>query len=480
MSVLDLARSQFAITTLFHFIFVPMTIGMSFIVAVCQTMHYRTGNEVYLRMVRFWAKFMLISMAIGVVTGIVQEFQFGMNWSVYAKYVGDIFGAPLAMEGLMAFFLESTFLGLWLFGWGRLSPRLHLATAWLTSFGTILSAYFILAANSWMQHPVGYVLNQHTHRAELTNIFSVLFQSTVLLAFPHTILAALATGGMLVIAVSGILLLRNRRNEVITRSLRLALPFTLVMVLVTMIFGDSQARLMYQQQPMKMAAAEAIYNTQKSAGFSIFATGSFTRHPKALSKDITIPDGLSLLATFNPDGVVKGINQINAAEQKKYGPGDYVPIVGVEYWTFRLMIGAGILMLLISAGGIFLLRKRRIETSRFFLRACSLGLVLPILGNWTGWMFTELGRQPWVVFGLLKTSQARSPNVGSADLVITLAGYIIIYGVLIAIGAWLMKRELDHGPEPDPSDDDSTEPGMGGPGGSESGRASRPDLVLAY
>jgi cytochrome d ubiquinol oxidase subunit I len=475
MSVLDLARSQFAITTLFHFIFVPMTIGMAFIVAVCQTLHYRTGNEVYMRMVRFWAKFMLISLAIGVVTGIVQEFQFGMNWSVYSKYVGDIFGAPLAMEGLMAFFLESTFLGLWLFGFGRLSPKLHLMTAWLTSFGTILSAYFILAANSWMQHPVGYVLNHHTGRAELTNIFSVLFNSTVLLAFPHTILGALTTGGMLVIAVCGVLLLRKRDNEVITRSLRLALPFTLVTVLLTMVFGDSQARLMYQQQPMKMAAAEAIYNTQKGAGFSVFATGSFTRHPKALSKDITIPDGLSLLATFNPNGTVKGINQINAAEQKKYGPGDYVPIVGVEYWTFRLMIGAGIVMLVISALGVYFLRRRNLRLPNWFLRASVLGFLLPILGNWTGWMFTELGRQPWVVFGLLKTSQAKSPNVGSADLVITLAGYIVIYGVLIAIGGWLMSRELRHGPDPDPGSDEERDlpPGVGG-------SPSRPDLVLAY
>jgi cytochrome d ubiquinol oxidase subunit I len=472
VSILDLARSQFAITTLFHFIFVPMSIGLAFIVAVCQTMHYRTGNEVYLRMTRFWAKFMLISLAIGVVTGIVQEFQFGMNWSQYSRYVGDIFGAPLAMEGLLAFFLESTFLGLWLFGWGRLSPKVHLVTIWLTSFGTVLSAYFILAANSWMQHPVGYVINNHTHRAELKNIFAVLFQPTVLLAFPHTILAAMTQGGMLVIGVCGFLLLRKRGNQVVARSLRLALPFTLVMVVATMVFGDTQARLMYEQQPMKMAAAEAQYNTVNGAPFSIFATGSFTRHPKSLSKDITIPHGLSLLATLSWGGQVKGINQINAKEQKKYGPGDYVPIVGVEYWTFRLMIGAGIVMSLICLGGLLLLRRRKVEINKWFLRATLIGGFLPILGNWTGWMFTELGRQPWVVFGLLKTSQANSPNVGSADLVITLAGYILIYGVLIATGGWLMLRELRHGPEPDPSGEDDT----GAPGAP----APRPELALAY
>jgi cytochrome bd ubiquinol oxidase subunit I len=473
MSLLDLARTQFGVTTLFHFIFVPMSIGMAFVVAVCETLHYRTGNEVYLRMTRFWGKLMLISMAIGVVTGIVQEFQFGMNWSQYSKYVGDIFGAPLAMEGLMAFFLESTFLGLWLFGWGRLSPKLHLWTAWLVSFGTMLSAYFILAANSWMQHPVGYAINHTTHRAELKNIFAVLFNSTVLLAFPHTILGALSTGGMLVIGVCGYLLLRRRGSEVVSRSLRLALPFTLVAVLATMVFGDAQGRLMYAQQPMKMAAAEALYNTENGAPFSVFATGSFTRHPHALSKDITIPHVLSLIATLSWNGQVKGINQINAAEQKKYGPGDYVPIVGVEYWTFRLMIGAGMLMLLITLAGIWFNRRRGgpRELPRWFLRLTLLGGFLPILANWTGWIFTEMGRQPWVVFGLLKTSQANSPNVSSADLVLTLAGYIVIYGVLIAIGGWLMLRELRHGPEADPTGDDDGRP-PATPG--------RPDLILAY
>jgi cytochrome d ubiquinol oxidase subunit I len=229
---------------------------------------------------------------------------------------------------------------------------------------------------------------------------------------------------------------------------------------------------MSEQQPMKMAAAEAQYNTVKGAPFSVFATGSFTRHPKALSKDITIPHGLSLLATLSWNGQVKGINQINAEEQQKYGPGDYVPIVGVEYWTFRLMIGAGILMTLICLGGLVLMRRRNKTLPRWFLRATLLGGFLPILGNWTGWMFTELGRQPWVVFGLLKTAQANSTNVSSTDLVITLTGYILIYGVLIAIGGWLVLRELRHGPEPDPSDDDAA----AGP----TMPAGRPDLVLAY
>ena len=473
VSTVDLARWQFAITTIFHFTFVPMSIGLAVWVAVCQTRYHRTGNEVYLRMTRFWGRFLLISLAIGVVTGIVQEFQFGMNWSQYSKYVGDVFGAPLAMEALIAFFLESTFIGLWIFGWGRLSPRVHLATIWLTAVGTVLSAYFILAANSWMQHPVGYTINHVSHRAEMTNIFTVLTNSTVLLAFPHTILGAFTTAGMLIIGISCLLLLRKRQSAVVSRSLRMALPATLVAVVLTMVAGDGQGRLMEQQQPMKMAAAEAIYNTQKGAGFSIYADAGFTRHPKHLHKDITIPHGLSLLADLSWNGTVKGINQINAAEQQKYGPGDYVPIVGVEYWTFRLMIGAGMLMVLITLIGLVLMRRRRLEVSRRFWKFSILGILLPILANWTGWIFTEVGRQPWVVFGLLRTSTANSPNVSSASIVITLAGYIVIYGALIGIGGWLMLRDVRQGPEPDPS-----ERGDGGAGSPES-PASR-DLVLAY
>jgi cytochrome bd ubiquinol oxidase subunit I len=470
VNTLDWARSQFAITTLFHFIFVPMSIGLALFVAVCQTLHYRTGNDVYLRMTRFWGKFLLISMAIGVVTGIVQEFQFGMNWSQYSRYVGDIFGAPLAMEGLLAFFLESTFLGLWIFGWGRLSPRLHLACAWLVSVGTILSAYFILAANSWMQHPVGYAVNHVTHRAELKNIFAVLTNSTVLLAFPHTILGALTTGGMLVVTVCCVLLLRRRGSDVVTRSLRIALPFTLVAVLATMAFGDGQARLMEKQQPMKMAAAEALYNTAHGASFSIFSTASFAAHPTHLSKDIRIPHLLSLISDLSWNGKVLGINQINRAEQREYGPGDYTPVIGVTYWTFRLMIGAGMLMLLLAITGLYLQRRRKLESTRWFQRAALLGVALPILANWTGWIFTEMGRQPWVVFGLFRTAQANSPNVSTADIVITLGGYIVIYGVLIVVGGWLMLREIGHGPE-GPPDPDAPPPSL---------PEQRPELALAY
>jgi len=470
VNTLELARLQFGITTLFHFIFVPMSIGLVAWVAYCQTRYYRCGDELYLRMTRFWGKFMLISVAIGVVTGIVQEFQFGMNWSEYSRYVGDIFGAPLAMEGLAAFFLESTFIGLWIFGWGKLSPRVHLATIWLTSFGTILSAYFILAANSWMQHPVGYVINHLTHRAELKSIFAVLTNSTVLLALGHTIFAAMCTGGFLVLAICAYGLLRKRNTDVYSRSLRNVLPLVLASAVLTGAFGHTQGMLMEKQQPMKMAAAEALYKTTKGASLSIFAVGPFEHFPKRLNTDIRIPHLLSILGDASWNSTVKGVNQLQAEDVKKYGPGDYVPILGVTYWTFRLMAGVGVLLLLIPLIGLLLIRRKTLERSRRFLWVCVGGALLPILGNLTGWIFTEMGRQPWVVYGLLKTSDARSPLVGSGSIILTVVGYTLLYGVLLVVGGRLFLREIAHGPEGEPSDSASETPG--GP--------ARPDLILAY
>jgi cytochrome d ubiquinol oxidase subunit I len=473
MNTLELARLQFGITTVFHFIFVPMSIGLAAWVAYCQTRWYRSGEEVYLRMTRFWGKFMLISLAIGVVTGIVQEFQFGMNWSEYSRYVGDIFGAPLAMEGLMAFFLESTFLGLWIFGWNRLSPRVHLATMWLTAFGAVLSAYFILAANSWMQHPVGYAINHVTHRAELKSIFDVLTNSTLLLAFPHTIFGALCTGGFLVLGISALALMRNRGNEVYRRSIRKVLPLTLAAAVLTGAFGHTQGMLMDKQQPMKMAAAEALYKTTKGASLSIFAVAPFEHFPKRLNTDIRIPHVLSLLSTASWNGEVKGVDQLQAEDVKKFGPGDYVPILGVTYWTFRIMAGVGVLLLLIPLAGLWLVRKGPLERRRWFLRAAVAGAFLPPLANLSGWIFTEMGRQPWVVYGLLKTSDARSPLVGSVSIIITIVGYTLLYGILLLIGGRLFFKEMDHGPEADPDPEHGGEP----PTPAEKRRG---DLVLAY
>ncbi len=388
------------------------------------------------------------------------------------------------MEGLAAFFLESTFVGLWIFGWNRLSPRVHLATIWLTAFGTILSAFFILAANSWMQHPVGYTINHVTHRAELTSIWKVLGNSTLWLAFPHTVLGAFTTAGMLVLGVSALGLLRARRSgpasgaqpdgvrgvDVYSRSAKAVLPLTLVVAIATGAFGHAQGMLMEKQQPMKMAAAEALYKTTKGASLSIFAVGPFEHFPKRLNTDIRIPHLLSILGTTSWNGEVKGVNQLNREDQAKYGPGDYVPILGVTYWTFRLMAGAGVVLLLIPLIGLLLMRKGALERKRWFLRLAIVGIFVPILANLTGWIFTEMGRQPWVVYGLLKTSEANSPLVGSSSIIITLVGYTVLYGVLLVIGARLFLREVGHGPEGRPPE---------GPGGKPAG-APHEELILAY
>ncbi len=489
MTELELARLQFGITTLFHFILVPMSIGLTAWVAYCQTRWHRSGDETWLRMTRFWGRLMLISLAVGVVTGIVQEFQFGMNWSQYSRYVGDVFGAPLAMEGLAAFFLESTFLGLWLFGWGRLSPRVHLATIWLLAFGTLLSAYFILAANSWMQHPVGYVLNEATGRAEMTSIWAVLTNSTLLWAFPHTILGAFTTAGALVLGVSAWKLLRGRRSgeadPVWSRSARKALPMTLVAVLLTMVAGHFQGMLMEEQQPMKMAAAEAQFETESPAAFSLFATGDLEHNPGHTNVNLRIPHALSLFATGTWNGEVKGINDIQQEEEAKYGPGDYTPIVAVTYWTFRLMVGAGTLMMLVAGIGLLLGRRGKLEHSPWFLRIAVGAIVLPHVANLTGWIFTEMGRQPWVVYGLLKTSDANSPTVGAGSLWITLVGYTLIYSVLGTIGGWIALKEIRHGAPPAaPAGSSGSGSDAGSGGGGDDGAAPaapvRPDLSLTY
>ncbi|HST42308.1 MAG TPA: cytochrome ubiquinol oxidase subunit I [Conexibacter sp.] len=496
MTALELARLQFGITTLFHYIFVPMSIGLVAWVAYCQTRWYRTGDETYLRMTRFWGKLMLVSLAIGVVTGIVQEFQFGMNWSQYSRYVGDVFGAPLAMEGLAAFFLESTFLGLWLFGWGRLSPKVHLATIWLLSIGTLLSAFFILAANSWMQHPVGYVLNETTGRAEMTSIWAVLTNSTLMWAFPHTILAAFTTGGMVVLGVSAWKILKARRagggaggaggaagagavDAVWTRSAKLVLPLVLVAATITAFSGHFQGMLLEEQQPMKMAAAEAQFETEKPAAFSLFATGDLERNPGHTNVNLRIPYALSFLATGSFTGEVKGINQIQAEEEAKYGPGEYAPVVAVTYWSFRAMVGAGSLMILFTFVGWLLARRRRLERTAWFLKLALPFVLLPPIANMSGWIFTEMGRQPWVVYGLLRTDDANSPLVGQASLWITLVGYTLLYGVLAGVGGWIAAKEIRHGAEPPAGDDADTGPDGSGGRAPDAGPA-RPDLALTY
>jgi cytochrome d ubiquinol oxidase subunit I len=371
------------------------------------------------------------------------------------------------MEALAAFFLESTFIGLWLFGEKHLSPKLHLATIWAVAIGSMMSAYFILAANSWMQHPVGYELRGD--RAVMTSIWEVLTNSTVLLAFPHTILGAWITAGAFVLAVSCWNLLRKRHVDVFSRSARVVLPIAAVAALGTASFGHFQAILMERQQPMKMAAAEALWDTKKGASFSLFATGDFERNPGETNRDLRIPHALSILSDFSWNSEVKGIDQIQAESRAKYGPGDYVPIVAVTYWTFRLMVGAGMLLILLTLVGLWLRRTGKLESSRRFQRLAVWAVGLPVLANFTGWIFTEMGRQPWVVYGLLKTSEANSPSVSATEVGLTLGGYTVIYGVLAAIGGWIALREIRKGPAPPEDPDAPRDPAR-----------PHPDLVLTY
>ncbi|GAA4503055.1 cytochrome ubiquinol oxidase subunit I [Actinoallomurus oryzae] len=461
MNPLDIARWQFGITTVYHFLFVPLTIGLSALVAGLQTAWVRTGKPHYLRATKFWGKLFMINFAMGIVTGIVQEFQFGMNWSAYSRFVGDIFGAPLAIEGLLAFFVESTFLGLWIFGWDRLPKRIHLACIWIVSVGTLLSAYFILAANSWMQHPVGYHLDTATGRARLTDFWAVLTNSTMLVAFPHTITAAFVTAGLFVVGISAWHLARGRHVEVFRPSLRMALVVTFVASLGVAVTGDQQGKVMTAQQPMKMAAAEALYTTEKPASFSIFTVGTLDGGREVFS--VKVPGVLSFLATGHFDGKVLGIDDVQAAEQAKYGAGEYRPIVPLVYWNFRIMAGIGFLTAGIALLGLWLTRRGRLPANRWVWRAGVVSLTLPFIGNSAGWIFTEMGRQPWSVYGVLKTSASVSPGVGATSMFVSLLSLTVLYGVLLVIETRLLARYAKAGPPTEEEvlgGDDRAEPSL--------------------
>jgi cytochrome d ubiquinol oxidase subunit I len=454
MDALDIARWQFGITTVYHFFFVPITIGLSFIVAGFQTAWYRTGKDEYLRLTKFFGKLFLVNFAMGVATGIVQEFQFGMNWSDYSRFVGDIFGAPLAIEGLLAFFLESTFLGLWIFGWGRLRPKVHLATIWLAATGTLLSAYFILAANSFMQNPVGFEFNPETGRAELVDFWAMLTNRVALVTFPHTILAAFLTAGGLVLGVS--LWRLARRPGIDGAEFRTAARAGAVVMIVAAagvtLTGDQQAKVMTDVQPMKMAAAEALYDTTSNASFSVVTIGSLDGGEELFS--IRIPHLLSYLAEGNFSAEVEGINDLQTAYELKYGPGDYTPNIAVTYWTFRLMIGVGLVGTLLAVWTLWVTRGGRMPpTPRWLAPAAIVLPFMPLLGNSFGWIFTELGRQPWIVFGLMPTSAGVSPNVSAVEVLATLIGFTLLYGALAVVEIKLLLRVIRAGlpevpPEP--------------------------------
>lgn len=455
LSALDLSRWQFGLTTVYHFLFVPLTIGLVILVAIMQTAWVRTDNEKWLKLTKLFGKIFLINFAMGVVTGIVQEFQFGMNWSDYSRFVGDIFGAPLAMEGLLAFFFEATFIGLWIFGWGRLPKKIHLATIWMTALGVVLSAYFILAANSFMQNPVGFEINEAKNRAELTDIGAVLTNIVALNQFPHTITASIMFAGAVMVGVSAYHLKRSQFVDSMRSSLRLGLWSVLVGGIGTVISGDGLGLAMVQTQPMKMAAAEALYNTSAPASFSLFTWG--TPDGKSELFSVRIEHLLSFLSTHDLNGKVEGLNDLQAQYVAAYGPGDYMPVIWITYWAFRWMIGLGLLSMLIAVVGLWITRRADLKVPTWAWNVAILASPVPVLAISVGWMFTEMGRQPWIVFKLMKTADAVSPGINGVDVLISLIAFTAIYAALAVVEIKLLLAAAQAGPADETVESEKTE-----------------------
>lgn len=494
MESLDIARWQFGITTVYHFFYVPLTIGLAPLVAIMQTQWVRTGDERWLKLTKFFGKLLLINFAIGVVTGIVQEFQFGMNWSEYSRFVGDVFGAPLAMEALAAFFVESTFLGLWIFGWDRLNKKVHLATIWLVAGATTLSAYFILAANSFMQHPVGARLNPETGRAEMESIWEVLTNSTVLAAFPHTITAAWLTAGTFVAGIAGWWMVREKRRGrpevaegVYRKGFRLGLWTMVIAGVGLAVTGDFQAKLMFEQQPMKMAAAEAICETPEGGTpFSILSIGDFSNDCENVNHILEVPGFTSFLATGDFNSQLLGINDLQAQYAEKYGEFDangevinYVPNLTITYWSFRLMIGWAAFSAALAAAGLWLTRKGRTPDNKWLGTLGLVAIPTPFLASSFGWIFTEMGRQPWVVVpnpnGITDIRMLTADGVttvqGVGVVAASLAIFTLVYTFLTVIWARLIWRYMVQG-APEIVHDDSPE--------ANPGRDSDPDAPLSF
>ncbi|MBU9765052.1 cytochrome ubiquinol oxidase subunit I [Mycobacterium sp. TNTM28] len=472
MDALDVSRWQFGITTVYHFIFVPLTIGLAPLIAVMQTAWVVTGNDSWYRLTRFFGKLFLINFAIGVATGIVQEFQFGMNWSEYSRFVGDIFGAPLAFEGLVAFFVESTFIGLWIFGWTRLPRSIHLFCIWMVAFAVNASAFFIIAANSFMQHPVGAKFNPESGRAELIDFGALLTNNTAIWAFLHVVAGSLLTAGTFVAAVSAWLMVRERRRAARGEELEtppaenggdsagmyrpatiLGSVVALAAVAVLFFTGDIQGKLMFVQQPMKMASAESLCNSETDPNFSVLTVGTHNNCDSVVHL-IEVPYVLPFLAEGKFSGVhLEGVTDLQAAFEEKFGPGDYRPNLFVTYWSFRAMIGLMVVPLAFALVTLWLTRRRRLPNQRWYSTFALLTLPTPFLANSAGWVFTEMGRQPWVVVPnptgdqLVRLTVQQGVSDHSAGTVFfSLAVFTLLYGVLAVVWFWLMRRYVAEGP----------------------------------
>ncbi|OBG35801.1 cytochrome ubiquinol oxidase subunit I [Mycobacterium sp. E3198] len=464
MDVVDISRWQFGITTVYHFIFVPLTIGLAPLLAIMQTVWVATGNAAWYRLTKFFGKLFLINFAIGVATGIVQEFQFGMNWSEYSRFVGDIFGAPLAMEGLFAFFFESTFIGLWIFGWSRLPRLVHLACIWIVAIGVNVSAFFIIVANSFMQHPVGAHYNPATHRAELDSIGALLRNNTALAAFSHTVTGALLTAGTFVAAVSAWWLIRSGKStstlgeadaRTVFRPAAILGCWVVLLAAVGLFFtGDRQGKLMFVQQPMKMASAETLCDTQTDPDFSILTVG---RHNNCdgVKGVIQVPYVLPFLAEGKTSDVtLQGVRDIQRDFEHRFGPNDYRPNLFVTYWSFRAMIGFLAVPVLFALATLWFTRGGRAPNQRWLSWFALLTIPTPFLANISGWVFTEMGRQPWIVAPnptgdqqVRFTVHEAVSHLTSGMVVTSLVTFTLVYAVLAVIWFWLLKRYIVEGPQ---------------------------------
>ena len=461
MNALALARWQFAITTVYHFFFVPLTLGLSILVAIMETLYVRSGNEVYKRMTKFWGKLFLINFAMGLVTGIVMEFQFGMNWSEYSRLVGDIFGVPLALEALLAFFLESTFLGIWIFGWDRLPKGVHAAVIWLVAIGSNLSAFWILVANSWMQEPVGFALRNG--RAEMTNLGALLTNPHVWQQFPHVLFAGVSTAGFFALGISTYHLYKKSSDrEVWRRSFTMAAGYALVGSVLVGLVGHSQMQYVGRVQPMKLAAAEALWESEKPAALSLLTIGDLSGTREVFS--IRVPYLMSLLACNNFTCGVKGMNELQAEFEAAHGPGNYVPPIPILYWSFRAMVTAGMLMILLAVAGLYLVLRSKLDSPPKLLGLLLWAIPFPYLANTAGWVMAEVGRQPWIVYELMLTENAVSPGVSGGMVLFSLLAFMLIYAALMVVDVYLLSKYARQGTgakaEEAPSDEGSSVPAL--------------------
>ncbi len=463
MYVLLLARLQFALTIIYHFFFVPLTIGLSLVVAILETIYVSTGNELYKRMTRFWGKLFLINFAMGVVTGIVQEFQFGMAWSEYSRFVGDIFGAPLAIEALVAFFIESTFLGLWIFGWDKLSKGFHAAVIWIVAVASNISAIWILIANAFMQHPAGYVLADG--RAELSSFSQVVFNIPIFTHYPHVLFASMSTAAFFVLGISAYHLIRHNEPEFFQKSMRVAAIIGVIGTIGVGLLGHSQGQEINRTQPMKLASIEALFDTENPASLSIITIANpFT---KQLLIDWRIPGALSFMEYNRFTGEVKGINDLQAMYEQQYGPGNYTPPPVILYWSFRTMVGAGLLMILLSLVVLLIDLKNWHGRYRWFFSLLPFAMGLPYLANTAGWVVAEVGRFPWVVYGLVKQVDGVSKVISGGMLLTSLIGFILLYALLLSADIFLMSKSATAGPSAGMEGDEDLAPSLVDPGVSQ-------------